>query len=214
MVVVLPARHPPPLTATPAAKQRKLGAGTAGVATSPASATPISFVTGAGSSSSTNTEMTRVVLVDMENKLVAYTGTFEGGVRDAISAWGHVYVVGNDGNVGIMFFSSELFANRIAVFCTCTSKLFVHMRSFHICNVSLLRLRAFLKSPRLRNSLCYTKRTSTHSRCQLRRRRDSIPPMSTGTMVIIYINEVTMMELCVSTSTRLEASEQVMSFAR
>lgn len=120
MVVVLPGRHPP-LATTPGVKQRKLGVGAAGVATSPVSAVPMSS-SGAGSLSSPNAEITRVVLVDMENKLVAYTGTFEGGVQDAISAWGHVYVVGNDGNVGIMFFSSKLFADLIAVFCARTSE--------------------------------------------------------------------------------------------
>ncbi|KAL4080725.1 hypothetical protein J3A83DRAFT_4423637 [Scleroderma citrinum] len=99
VVVVLPASHPPPVIATPGVKQRKLGAVAIGMATSPGSATPISpSVTSAGPTSS-DTDMTRVVLVDMENKLVAYTGTFEGGVRDAISAWGHVYVVGNDGKI-------------------------------------------------------------------------------------------------------------------
>ncbi|KAI6129972.1 hypothetical protein EV401DRAFT_1851890 [Pisolithus croceorrhizus] len=79
IVVVLPAPFPPAMTTatTPVSNQRK-------------------FV---GPLSSTSSEVARVVLVDMENKLVAYTGNFEGGVRDAISAWGHVYVAGNDGKL-------------------------------------------------------------------------------------------------------------------
>ena len=94
---------------TPGVKQRKLGAGVAGVATSPVSAAPISSIPRAVSSSSPSAEMARVVLVDMENTLVAYTGNFEGGVRDAISAWGHVYVVGNDGKVSGMCLVRQAF---------------------------------------------------------------------------------------------------------
>ncbi|KAG6333301.1 hypothetical protein ID866_5788 [Astraeus odoratus] len=97
VVIVLPA----PLSATTAAltgKQRKLGA--AALSTSPASTTPVSqSVSSAGLQGISGSEMTRVVLLDMENKLVAYTGYFDGGVRDTVSVWGHVYVVGNDGKV-------------------------------------------------------------------------------------------------------------------
>ncbi|KAI6047551.1 hypothetical protein EDC04DRAFT_2618926 [Pisolithus marmoratus] len=89
VVVVLPAPFSPiTTTTTPAGNQRKFGPG--GTSSAPA---------GAGPPNSTGDEVARVVLVDMENKLVAYTGNFEGGVRDAISAWGHVYVVGNDGKL-------------------------------------------------------------------------------------------------------------------
>ncbi|KIJ12896.1 hypothetical protein PAXINDRAFT_117658 [Paxillus involutus ATCC 200175] len=41
----------------------------------------------------------RVVLVDMENKLAAYSGVFERGVRDVVSEWGSLYVLGNDGGL-------------------------------------------------------------------------------------------------------------------
>ncbi|KAI6039353.1 hypothetical protein EDC04DRAFT_2868030 [Pisolithus marmoratus] len=89
VVVVLPAPFSPiTTTTTPAGNQRKFGPG--GTSSAPA---------GAGPPGSSSDEVARVVLVDMENKLVAYTGNFEGGVRDAVSAWGHVYVVGNDGKL-------------------------------------------------------------------------------------------------------------------
>ncbi|KAI6129765.1 hypothetical protein EDD16DRAFT_1543932 [Pisolithus croceorrhizus] len=97
IVVVLPAPFPPAMTTatTPVSNQRKFGAGGAGMVPSTTTGAPA----GVGPLSSTSSEVARVVLVDMENKLVAYTGNFEGGVRDAISAWGHVYVAGNDGKL-------------------------------------------------------------------------------------------------------------------
>ena len=44
-------------------------------------------------------EVTKVTLLDLENKLVAYSGTFAEGVREVVSQWGKVYVLGNDGKV-------------------------------------------------------------------------------------------------------------------
>ncbi|KAI6030894.1 hypothetical protein F5J12DRAFT_903240 [Pisolithus orientalis] len=95
VVVVLPAPFPPITTTAPVGNQRKLGAGSAGMVASPTSGT----LAGVGLLNSSSGEVGRVVLVDMENKLVAYSGNFEGGVRDVISAWGHVYVVGNEGKL-------------------------------------------------------------------------------------------------------------------
>ncbi|KAI6114368.1 hypothetical protein F5141DRAFT_1106145 [Pisolithus sp. B1] len=97
IVVVLPTPFPPAMTTitTPVSNQRKFGGGGAGMVPSTTTGVPA----GVGLLSSSSSEVARVVLVDMENKLVAYTGNFEGGVRDAISAWGHVYVVGNDGKL-------------------------------------------------------------------------------------------------------------------
>ncbi|KAI5980734.1 hypothetical protein EDD15DRAFT_2431784 [Pisolithus albus] len=91
VVVVLPSPFPPTATTTttPVSNQRKFGAGGAGVVPSASTGVPA----GVGVASSSTSEVARVVLVDMENKLVAYSGNFEGGVRDAISAWGHVYVL-------------------------------------------------------------------------------------------------------------------------
>lgn len=44
-------------------------------------------------------EVTKVTLLDLENKLVAYSGTFLEGVREVVSQWGKVYVLSNDGKV-------------------------------------------------------------------------------------------------------------------
>ena len=51
----------------------------------------------------TNPNTTRVVLIDMEsNKMIAYVGMFQRGVRrDVVSVWGSIHVLGNDGTVGI-----------------------------------------------------------------------------------------------------------------
>lgn len=68
----------------------------------------------------TNTQGTaadamQLTLFDPENKLIAYSGTFEGGVRDAVSQGGRLYVVTNDGQVGILFESyCPLFKPRAA----------------------------------------------------------------------------------------------------
>jgi hypothetical protein len=40
---------------------------------------------------------------DLENKFVAYTGTFTHGVRAVFSAWGNIFILGNDGNVSDIF---------------------------------------------------------------------------------------------------------------
>ena len=92
---------------------------------------------------SPNTEMTRVVLVDMENKLVAYTGTFEGGVQDAVSVWGHAYWSGMTGRWALCVCSS--FADRIMV---------------HV-------ITCWVRTSKLRNFLCYTKRTLPFSVTQI-----------------------------------------------
>ncbi|KAF8958030.1 hypothetical protein BDZ97DRAFT_1762462 [Flammula alnicola] len=49
--------------------------------------------------SATETDVTKVTMFDPENKLVAYSGTFEQGVREVVSQWGQVYVLSNDGNL-------------------------------------------------------------------------------------------------------------------
>lgn len=45
------------------------------------------------------TDVSKVTLFDLENKFVAYSGTFVEGVRDVISEWGHVFILTNDGKV-------------------------------------------------------------------------------------------------------------------
>ena len=44
-------------------------------------------------------EITEVMIFDLENKLVAYSGTFEEGVREIVSQWGMIYMLENDGMV-------------------------------------------------------------------------------------------------------------------
>lgn len=54
----------------------------------------------------TETDVTKVTVFDPENKLVAYSGTFNQGVREIISQWGQIYVLSSDGrvcNLGIRF---------------------------------------------------------------------------------------------------------------
>ncbi|KAG7448346.1 uncharacterized protein BT62DRAFT_947390 [Guyanagaster necrorhizus] len=64
---------------------------------SAASATVRNFV--ARTTNAGDSDITKVTLFDPENKLVAYTGAFTEGVREVISAWGHLYVLSNDGNL-------------------------------------------------------------------------------------------------------------------
>ena len=44
-------------------------------------------------------EVSKVSVFDLENKLIAHSGTFGEGVREVISQCGKIYVLGNDGNV-------------------------------------------------------------------------------------------------------------------
>lgn len=50
-------------------------------------------------------EITKVTVFDLENKLVAYSGTFGEGVREVVSQWGKIYVLENDGKVCLVRFS-------------------------------------------------------------------------------------------------------------
>lgn len=51
-------------------------------------------------------------MFDLENKFVAYSGTFVEGVRDVVSEWGNIYVLTNDGKVqGILSWLGEASAN-------------------------------------------------------------------------------------------------------
>jgi hypothetical protein len=44
-------------------------------------------------------DITRVIIFDLENILVTYLGTFEAEVREAVSQWGRIPVLENDGQV-------------------------------------------------------------------------------------------------------------------
>ncbi|KAN0090676.1 hypothetical protein V8E55_004242 [Tylopilus felleus] len=93
VVVVLPASTPTSTalsssaaTNAPSQRQRKL-------------TTDASSLSSGSANGATDPDAARVVLIDMENKMVAYVGLFERGVREVVSAWGSVYVLGNDGTV-------------------------------------------------------------------------------------------------------------------
>jgi hypothetical protein len=48
-------------------------------------------------------DITKVTVFDLENKLVAYSGTFEAGVREVVSQWGRIFVLESDGRVCFRF---------------------------------------------------------------------------------------------------------------
>lgn len=64
---------------------------------SSASATVRNFV--AKNQPSDRTDISKVTIFDIENKFVAYSGTFVEGVRAVISEWGNIYVLTNDGKL-------------------------------------------------------------------------------------------------------------------
>lgn len=106
VVVVLPASTPTSTalsssaaTNAPSQRQRKL-------------TTDASSLSSGSANGATDPDAARVVLIDMENKMVAYVGLFERGVREVVSAWGSVYVLGNDGTVGPFQSYMDLAANR------------------------------------------------------------------------------------------------------
>ena len=74
---------------------------------SAASASVRNFV--ARTANSGETDITKVTVFDLENKLVAYSGTFTQGVREIISEWGNIYVLSNDGKVSLDY-------SRLAIF--------------------------------------------------------------------------------------------------
>ena len=48
------------------------------------------------------TDISKVTVFDLENKLVAYSGTFVEGVRAIVSGWNCIFVLTNDGQVSIL----------------------------------------------------------------------------------------------------------------
>ncbi|EGN95815.1 hypothetical protein SERLA73DRAFT_95423 [Serpula lacrymans var. lacrymans S7.3] len=49
-----------------------------------------------------DTDITKVTVFDLENKLVAYSGTFVEGVREVISEWGNIYILTNEGKLSCL----------------------------------------------------------------------------------------------------------------
>ncbi|PPQ83311.1 hypothetical protein CVT25_004051 [Psilocybe cyanescens] len=64
---------------------------------SSASATVRNLV--ARSPNATETDVTKVTVFDLPNKMVAYSDTFKQGVREVFSQWGHIYVLSTEGNL-------------------------------------------------------------------------------------------------------------------
>ena len=60
------------------------------------SATVRNFV---AKNSDPTTDICKVVVFDLANKFVAYSGTYTDGIRDIFSSGGHVYLLSNDGKV-------------------------------------------------------------------------------------------------------------------
>lgn len=55
---------------------------------------------------STNTDITKLTVFDVENKFIAYSGTFTEGVRDVFCEWGQIFVLSNDGKVILQYLNA------------------------------------------------------------------------------------------------------------
>jgi hypothetical protein len=44
-------------------------------------------------------DISKVTVVDIENKFVAYSGPFKEGVRDVVCQWDRIFILTNDGKV-------------------------------------------------------------------------------------------------------------------
>ena len=58
--------------------------------------------------SSTSADITKLTVFDVENKFVAYSGTFTEGVKDIFCEWGQIFVLSNDGKVSEWLNSTRL----------------------------------------------------------------------------------------------------------
>ncbi|KAH7922180.1 hypothetical protein BV22DRAFT_1037818 [Leucogyrophana mollusca] len=68
--------------------------------TSSVSATSRNFVS--GNSSSGGAEAAKVTVIDLESKIIAYSGVIAEGVREVVSEWGQIYVVVNNGRLSCL----------------------------------------------------------------------------------------------------------------
>jgi hypothetical protein len=64
-----------------------------------ASATVRNYVSKAGANGA-DTDIAKVTVLDLENKLVSYSGTYRQGVRAVFSQWNGIFVAENTGKVG------------------------------------------------------------------------------------------------------------------
>ncbi|KIJ21243.1 hypothetical protein PAXINDRAFT_96096 [Paxillus involutus ATCC 200175] len=99
VVMVLPASMPAAPNSTPLASVPAIGTSTSRQRKLTTDTPSLSNVFLTKPGNAIDPDAARVVLVDMENKLVAYSGVFERGVRDVVSEWGSLYVLGNDGRL-------------------------------------------------------------------------------------------------------------------
>lgn len=47
----------------------------------------------------TSTDVAKMTIFDLQNKLISYSGTFKDGVRQVAAQWGGVFVFGGNGKV-------------------------------------------------------------------------------------------------------------------
>lgn len=53
--------------------------------------------------SSTGSEIAKVTIFDLQNKIISYSGTFREGVRQVTHQWGEIFVLGPEGKVSHAF---------------------------------------------------------------------------------------------------------------
>jgi len=63
----------------------------------------------------TSTDVSKVTVFDPENKIVAFSGPFQEGVREVLCIWGKIYILSNDGKV---CFAVVLVDNTLTVCCS------------------------------------------------------------------------------------------------
>ncbi|KAH7890168.1 hypothetical protein F5I97DRAFT_645537 [Phlebopus sp. FC_14] len=86
---------PPSTTQPSVGKQHKSTPSSTTVSTKPEPSTSTAHL----QNTTEDADAARLILVDMENKLIAYTGIYENGIRDVVSAWGSLWVLGIDGKL-------------------------------------------------------------------------------------------------------------------
>ncbi|KAF8839390.1 hypothetical protein BDN67DRAFT_990923 [Paxillus ammoniavirescens] len=99
VAMVLPASTPAAPNSTPLASVSAIGTSTSRQRNLTTDTPSLSNVLLTKPGNAIDPDAARVVLVDTENKLEAYSGVFERGIRDVVSEWGSLYVLGNDGRL-------------------------------------------------------------------------------------------------------------------
>jgi len=55
-----------------------------------------------------DTDIAKVTVLDLENKLVSYSGTYKQGVRAVFSQWNGIFIAENAGKVSSLMFLLKL----------------------------------------------------------------------------------------------------------